>query len=194
MADLTMFLNPSQSSPIDSSDFRWPFVYQKLRSIAAYLMHSERNDHTLSIEGLVHETYLRLFSGSMQIQNKEHFFRLFTRAMKRTLIDYARNRNALKRQGDKFQRSINEAFDVPAPTATQPEEELRDAVDRLAQIDERLGRVIELRFFQQLSIEEMARQLDVSTRTVDRDLKRAKLLLFHTLAAELSPHNNVASA
>ena len=150
-------------------------------------MHTERSDHTLSVDGLVHETYLRLFSGPMDIENREHFFRLYTRAMKRTLIDYARNRNAQKRQGQKQAQSLNEALHVPSVPTRQPEEELNSAVEKLAQINPRLSQVVHLRFYQQMAIEEIAHELNVSTRTVDRDLKRAKMLLFHALMNEYAP-------
>ena len=187
LVDLTLFLRQAQTVSDDRDDVRWPFIYQKLRSIAARLMRTERQDHTLSINGLVHETYLRLFSGSVNVQNREHFFRLFTRAMKRTLIDYARNRNAQKRQGYRFHRSIDDIRHLPDPTGPVPYSDLEEALEQITRIDPRLGRVVQMKFFEQMTIEEMAERLDVSTRTVDRNLKRARLLLYHLLKTELSP-------
>ena len=194
ITQLTVFIREAQQGHVPATDMRWPFVYQKLRSIATRLMHAERPDHTLSVDGLVHETYLRLFPGQVDVENREHFFRLFTRAMKRTLIDYARNRNALKRQGRKVCQSLNEALHVPEASPQHHEEDLKSAIDRLAQIDPRLAQVIELRFFQQMPIEEMATELQVSTRTIDRNLKRAKMLLFHALMAEYAPQKPKHSA
>ena len=176
-----LFLGDISPSVFDASDHSWSSVYQRLRSIAAGLMHRERTDHLLSVDGLVHETYLRLFSGPMRVHSKEHFFRLFTRGMKRTLIDYARSRNSQKRQGSKFHQSISEALQVPDVSGSQPEEELKFAIERLSKTDIRLSRVIELRFFEQKSIREIASLFQVSTRTIDRDLKRAKKRLLKEL-------------
>lgn len=185
-SNLTLFLKKARHGDASTNDSRWPLVYRRLRMIATRLMLSERNDHTLSVNGLIHETYLRLFSTSASWQNREHFYRIFSRTMKRTLIDYARTRNAAKREGRKNRLSIGEAVQV-SDAPEEPAMELKMAVEKLAAFDQRLAHIIKLRFYQQLSIQEIAKQLSISTRTVDRDLKRAKLLLFRSLVVEYIP-------
>ncbi|MEM8485740.1 MAG: ECF-type sigma factor [Bacteroidota bacterium] len=184
--NLTLFLKKAQDGAATPNDSRWPLIYRKLHMIADRMMLSERNDHTLSVNGLIHETYLRLFSSSASWQNREHFYRSFSRTMKRTLIDYARNRNSLKREGRKNKLPIGDAVQVASEPET-PAMELKLAVEQLAAFDARLAQVIEMRFFKQMSIQEIAKHMDVSTRTIDRDLNRAKLLLFRSLIAEHIP-------
>ena len=184
--NLTVFLREAQQGVATTNDKRWPLIYRKLRVIANRLMLSERNDHTLSVNGLIHETYLRLFSATGSWQNREHFYRIFSRTMKRTLIDYARNRNSLKREGRKNRLPINDALPV-ASSSHEPAYELKQAVEQLAAFDQRLAQVIELRYYHQMSIQEISKHLGISTRTVDRDLNRAKLLLFRSLIVEHVP-------
>ncbi len=184
--NLTVFLRKAHEGSAPANDSRWPLIYGKLRGIANRLMLTERNDHTLSVNELIHETYLRLFSTSASWKNREHFYRMFSRTMKRTLIDYARNRNSLKREGRKNKLPIGEAVQVASPD-NEPAMELKQAVEQLAVIDPRLAQVIELRFYKQHSIQEIAALLSVSTRTVDRDLTRAKFLLFRSLIVEHVP-------
>ncbi|MFK7847058.1 MAG: ECF-type sigma factor [Rhodothermales bacterium] len=184
--NLTLFLQKAQNGFALSNDYRWPLIYQKLRVIADHLMISERKDHTLSVNGLIHETYLRLFSSTASWKNREHFYRIFSRTMKRTLIDYARNRNSLKREGRKNRCTIDDAVQV-ASTTEEPALELKQAVEQLAAFNPRLAQVIELRFYKQMSIQEISKELSLSTRTVDRDLNRAKLLLFRSLIVDHLP-------
>lgn len=185
-SDLTHFLRKARHGNVQTNDRRWPLVYDRLRLIANRLMLAERNDHTLSVNGLIHETYLRLFSTSASWQNREHFYRVFSRTMKRTLIDYARNRNAIKREGRKNRIAIGDTVQISsAPEA--PALEMRMAVDKLAAYDQRLAQIVRYRYFNQMSIQEIARALSVSTRTIDRDLHRAKLLLFRSLITEYIP-------
>ncbi len=191
--NLTLFLKKAQDGAATPNDSRWPLIYRKLHMLADRMMLSERNDHTLSVNGLIHETYLRLFSSSASWQNREHFYRSFSRTMKRTLIDYARNRNSLKREGRKNKLPIGDAIQVASEPET-PAMELKLAVEQLAAFDARLAQVIEMRFFKQMSIQEIAKHMAVSTRTIDRDLNRAKLLLFRSLIAEHIPSLPVETA
>jgi RNA polymerase sigma factor (TIGR02999 family) len=154
-------------------------------------MLAERKDHTLSVNGLVHEAYLRLFPGNSDYhgadyKNRDHFYRLFSRAMKRTLIDHARNRNAFKRKSRKYRQPIQVALQV-AGTSDEPATEMKQAIECLALVDQRLAQVIEMRYYSQLTVQEIADRFEVSTRTIDRDLKRARLLLFRALANEHLP-------
>lgn len=184
--NLTLFLQKAQNGFALPNDYRWPLIYKKLRIIADRLMISERTDHTLSVNGLIHETYLRLFSSTASWKNREHFYRIFSRTMKRTLIDYARNRNSLKREGRKNRCTIDDAVQVASATE-EPAFELKQAVEQLAAFNPRLAQIIELRFYKQMSIQEISKELSLSTRTVDRDLNRAKLLLFRSLIVDHLP-------
>lgn len=153
-------------------------------------MHTQRPDHTLSVNGLIHETYLRLFSTTASWKDRAHFYRAFSRSMRHTLIDYARQQRATKRSGKKIRLSLGETIQI-SNTPGEPIWELQHAVEQLNKLNPRLAEMIELRFYKQMSIKEIAAHFEVSTRTVDRDLKRAKLLLFRTLIVDHLPSNTL---
>jgi len=146
-----------------------PLVYDKLRRMAHRYMGGERPGHTLQTTALVNEAYLRLIDSSrVQWQNRAHFFALSAQLMRRVLVDFARSRNYQKRGGDAVQVSLNEA----AAGSTERGADLvalDDALTALAETDKRASRVVELRFFGGLSIEETAEALKVSPETVKRD-------------------------
>src|SRR5262249_7966791 len=145
----------------------------------------ERSNHTLQPTALVHEAYLRLI-GQKEIewQNRAHFFGVSARLMREILIDYARSKNRLKRGGEfKTQIALDEAvsftnqkqFDVVA---------VDDALTKLEQLDQRQARIVEMKFFGGLTVEEISEVLDTSPTTVKREWSSAKLLLYKMLNAE----------
>ncbi|MEZ5976326.1 MAG: sigma-70 family RNA polymerase sigma factor [Planctomycetota bacterium] len=155
-----------------------PFVYAELRRVAGSCMRSERHEHTLQPTALVHEAYLRLL-GSEETphwQDRQHFIRVAARAMRNVLVDHARRRNAAKRGGaespvplDQVVASFEEqSLDVLA---------LHDCLEQLAEADSELAKLVELRFFGGLTIEETARVLDRSPATVERRWKAARMWL-----------------
>ena len=153
-----------------------PLVYKELRRLAQWHMGRERRNHTLQATALVNEAYLRLVHiDQVNWQDRAHFFAMAARQMRRILIDSARKRGNLKRGGGCEKVSLAEGLVVP----DRPDEliALDEALDALAKIDERRGRVVEMKFFGGLSVEEIAEVLGVSPDTVKRDWKLAKAWL-----------------
>jgi RNA polymerase sigma factor (TIGR02999 family) len=158
-------------------------VYGELRRLARRQLRNERPEHTLQTADLVHETYLRLVDSSrVQWQNRAHFFAVAAQCMRRVLVDAARARQSLKRGGDQTRVALEDGLGLVA-TAQVDLIELDHALRTLATIDERRSRVVELRFFGGLSVEETAEVLGVSPETVTRDWKVARAWLF----AQLNP-------
>jgi RNA polymerase sigma factor (TIGR02999 family) len=159
-----------------------PLVYQELRRLAKGYMGRERPGHTLQTTALVNEAYLRLIDSSrVRWQNRAHFFAVSAQLMRRILVDFARSRNYQKRGGEALRVSLVEAFEV----AEKQEADLvalDDALTALAKIDLRKSRVIELRFFGGLSVEETAEVLMVSPDTVMRDWRLAKIWLLREIS------------
>ena len=158
-----------------------PLVYAELRKLARGFMRHQRPDHTLQTTALVNEAYLRLVNlKQMQWQNRAHFFAMGARLMRRILVDFARSRGYQKRGGAAKQVSFTEALEVAEGQATDVVA-LNDALEALADVDERKSRVVELRFFGGLSLEETAEVLSVSRETVKRDWQFAKMWLLRHL-------------
>ena len=162
-----------------------PLVHGELRRLAKrYIRHErgrERHGVTLQTTALVNEAYLRLIDArNVQWESRAHFFAISARLMRRILVDYARLRNCEKRGGAARRVSLEEATVFSAERAPDLVA-LDDALDALAKIDERKSRVVELRFFGGLSVEEAARVLEVSSETVLRDWRFAKSWLLHEL-------------
>ena len=143
-------------------------VHEELRRLARRQMARERPGHTLQPTALVNEAYLRLVNlKQMQWQNRAHFFAMAARLMRRILVDFARSRGYQKRGGSAKQVSFTQALEVAEGQATDVVA-LNDALEALADVDERKSRVVELRFFGGLSVEETAEVLGVSRETVKR--------------------------
>jgi RNA polymerase sigma factor (TIGR02999 family) len=158
-----------------------PLVYAELRRLAHRQMRRERPGHTLQTTALVNETYLRLVdSKRVRWQNRAHFFAVCAQLMRRILVDHARARRSLKRGGDAVHVTLEDA-PVGSPPPDADLLALDEALTRLAGIDMRKSRVVELRHFGGLSVEETAEALEVSTDTVMRDWKMAKLWLLREL-------------
>jgi RNA polymerase sigma factor (TIGR02999 family) len=160
-----------------------PIIYTELRRLARYYMSRERAGHILQTTALVNEAYLRLVDcDRMQWQDRAHFFAVSAQFMRRILVDYAR-RNNKKRGAGHPHISIEEANSV----SLRPSQDLvalDDALDSLSQFDPRKAKVIELRFFGGLSVEETAEVLKVSSITVMRDWNTARTWLYRELKRE----------
>lgn len=142
-------------------------VYSELRQMAAAGMRRERGAHTLQPTALVNEVYLRLTPGA-RFENRRHFFGAAAQAMRRILVDHARQKSAEKR-GAGLERITLSDLDVSAPEENLDVLAVNEALDRLAEADPRLAELVSLRFFAGMSIEDTARALDVSPATVKRD-------------------------
>jgi RNA polymerase sigma-70 factor, ECF subfamily len=154
-----------------------PLVYGELRRLASGCLGRERADHTLSPTALVHEAFLRLAEGTQpDWQDRAHFFAVAGRLMRQILVDYARRRRADKR-GASFKRtSFDEAFTFSDEKSAELLA-LDEALDHLAQNDERQSRIVEMKFFAGLSVDEIAEVLKVSPRTVKREWTMARAWL-----------------
>ena len=161
-----------------------PLVYQELRRLAKLYLKRERPGHSLQTTAIVHEAYLRLIDSSrVRWQNRAHFFAVSAQLMRRILVDFARSRRYLKRRGEAQHVSLGEALDI-AEARGSALIALDDALLALARIDERKSRVVELRYFGGLSVEETAETLKVSTETVKRDWRLARTWLRRELAGK----------
>lgn len=159
-----------------------PLVYKELRQLAKRALKHERAGHTLQTSDLVHEAYLKLFNErEMSWQNRAHFFAVAAQMMRMILVDYARKRNYAKRGGGALRVSFDEALAVSDERAADLIA-LDDALKSLAELDERKGRIAELRYFGGLSIEETAEALGVAPVTVMRDWRLTKAWLYRELS------------
>jgi RNA polymerase sigma-70 factor (ECF subfamily) len=161
-----------------------PIVHDELRRIARRCMAGQRVGHSLQATALVNEAYLRLLDvQQVNWQNRAHFLAMSARLMRRILVDFARSKGYQKRGGG----AVKVTFDEGLPVAAEPALDLvalDDALKALAKMDERKSRVIELRFFGGLSVEETANVLAVSPETVMRDWKMAKAWLMRELRGQ----------
>lgn len=167
-----------------------PLVYGELRRQAARHLRAQRSGHTLQTTALVHEVYLRLVrqgGESVAWQNRGHFFGVAARAMRSILVDYARARRTAKRGGAAQVVSLGQggAGDSAAPASESDVDviDLDEALIKLARLDDRQARVVELRYFGGLSIEDTASTLGVSESTVEREWRTARLWLRRELRA-----------
>ena len=161
-----------------------PLVYEELRRLAHHYMRRERPGHTLQTTALVNEVYLRLVDHKgMRWQNRAHFYAVAAQAMRRILIDHARSRNYLKRGGDVKMIQLEEAATVVQKQAADLIA-LDDALSELAAIDPRKSKIVEMRYFGGMSVEETAEALDVSPVTVMRDWSTAKAWLLRALSPD----------
>ncbi len=161
-----------------------PLVYANLRALAAKMMRRERADHTLQPTALVHEAYLKLIDQTrVTWKNRAHFFAVAAQAMRRILIDHARKRAEVKRGG----RQSRLAFDEQLVAEYQRSVDLvalSEALDRLAMRDPLLVRIVELRFFAGLTVAEAAEVLGMSSSTVEREWRCARVWLRAVLSNE----------
>jgi RNA polymerase sigma factor (TIGR02999 family) len=158
-----------------------PMVYDELRRLAHHYMRGEREGHTLQTTGLVNEVYLRLTGlETLKWRDRAHFFAMAATLMRRVLVDYARQRGREKRGGGVSITSLDD--NAAAPATAVDVVALDEVLERLAAIDPQQSRVVELRFFAGMSVEETAIALDISPATVKRDWATAKLWLYNELA------------
>jgi RNA polymerase sigma factor (TIGR02999 family) len=157
-----------------------PLVYDQLQRIANRQLRGVQG-RTLTPTVLVHEAYLKLFKNvALDVNDRRHFFLLAAKAMRQVAVDHARQRIAPKRGGELQRVSYSDALRVAAP-ADADSIGVDEALDELAAANQRLARVVELRFFGGFSVEEAAELLDVSPRTIKRDWRAARAFLYHRL-------------
>ncbi|MET0752309.1 MAG: ECF-type sigma factor [Pyrinomonadaceae bacterium] len=158
-----------------------PLVEAELHRIASHYMRRESNNHTLQTTALVNEAYMKLIDQrKVKWQNRAHFFALASKIMRRVLLDYAKTQKRAKRGGGAFHINISEAA-VIMPSMSKEIIDLDEALTKLAEFDETKSRIIEMRHYGGLSVEEVAEVLQIAPITVMRHDKLAKAWLRHTL-------------
>ncbi len=176
-SEVTAILNKINDGSTSAPDELLPLVYSELRKLAATYMANERSDHTLEPTALVHDAYIRLVDWeNVSWQNRAHFFSVAAKVMRNILVNHAVARKAQKRD---FGRRIEIDKDISSPAGRDLDLfELDEALNCLADIDPQQARIVELRFFGGLSIDETAHVLGISPSTVKRDWALAKTWLY----------------
>jgi len=178
---VTELLGRWRAGDREALDSLMPLVYQELRRIAQHYLSNERPDHTLQSTALVHEAYVRLTQQDLpQWQNRAHFFAVAAQLMRQILVDYARSHRASKRGGNVYKLALDEAEEQPQAFDVDIVA-LDDALKSLAEMDGQQSRVVELKFFGGLSIEDTAEVLGISASTVKRDWITARAWLYREL-------------
>jgi len=181
--DVTQLIQKWRSGEGEALDRLVPLVYEELKAMADARLRGERAGHTLQATALVHEAYARLVAVDIDFNDRAHFFAVIAQTMRRILVDYARARARVKRGGNQIPLTLDEQIAV---VEDRPEEllALDEALDRLAEVDSRKAKVVELHYFGGLKYAEIAAALEVSDVTVFRDLRLAKAWLADALGPE----------
>jgi RNA polymerase sigma-70 factor, ECF subfamily len=187
-AEVTLLLTELTKGNQEARSKIIPLVYEELRRMAGRYMRRERADHTLQSTALVHEAYLKLVEQSVDWQSRAHFFAIAAQVMRRILVDHARGHLRAKRGGGQPVIALDEAL-VFSPERSFELVEVDAALQRLAESDLRQAKIVELRFFGGLTVEETAEILGISPKTVKRDWSVAKAWLHGELKKS---HGNVA--
>jgi RNA polymerase sigma factor (TIGR02999 family) len=183
-AGVTELLQAWGNGDDDALEQLTPLVESELRRLARAYMRRERRDHTLQATALVNEAFLRLTDARrVRWQDRAHFLVISARLMRRVLVDHARSRGSGKRGGGAERVTLDEGV-AASPEPAVDVLALDRALEALAAVDVRKSRVIELRFFGGMSVEETADALHVSPDTIKRDWRLAKLWLLHELDGE----------
>jgi RNA polymerase sigma factor (TIGR02999 family) len=179
---VTKLLQGWRAGDRDALDALLPLVYEELRRLAHHHLKNERPDHTLRSTALVHEAYFRLVGQEFpQWQSRAHFFAIAAQLMRQILVDYARHHRASKRGSGVCMLALDDAVELPQRKDLDVVA-LDDALNTLAEIDPRQSRVVELRFFAGLSLEETSEVMGIATATVQRDWTAARAWLHREIS------------
>ncbi len=178
---VTQLLKEIQSGDKTALDQMLPLVYGELKKLASYQLRRERSNHTLQPTALVHEAYLRLINQrEVDWRDRAHFFGLASQMMRRILVNHALANKAEKRGGSEVKLSLDEVINF----SSQPGVELAhldDALNRLEKLDPQQSRIVEMRFFGGLTVEEVAEVMSISSTTVKREWRVAKAWLYEQI-------------
>ncbi|HEY0745216.1 MAG TPA: ECF-type sigma factor [Steroidobacteraceae bacterium] len=174
-ANFTQLLTEWRSGHPQALDRLTPLIYDELRRLARGYMRAERGSHTLQATAVVHEAFLRLIQANVDLQDRGHFFALASRLMRRVLVDHAKSRSRLKRNGGIRDLSAEDAG--LAPYIGVDVVALDEALESLLQLEPRLAQVIELHYFGGMTYDEIAAAVGASAATVHRDIRLAKAWL-----------------
>src|ERR1700684_1776148 len=181
--EVTRLLKAMRAGDSSAADKLLPLVYAELHRIAEAYMRRERPDHTLQPTALINEAYLRLVGEDIDWNSREHFIGLAAHVMRRVLVDYARTRNAEQRGGGLKRVEMQDDLAISAEQLDQVEE-LDEALKKLEKENPRQARVVELRYFGGLSVEQIGAMLQIAPRSVKRDWALARIWLFRELRPE----------
>jgi RNA polymerase sigma factor (TIGR02999 family) len=183
---ITQLLDAWRTGDRTALDRLMPLVYDELKRLAGHHLRREQPGHTLQSTALVNEAYLRLVRGpAVQWENRAHFYGIAARLIRQILVDHARRNGRAKRGGGTgLTLSLDEAISTPDGGRQVDLVRLEDALEALTRLDEQQSRIVELRFFTGLNIEETAEVLGISPRTVKRDWTVARAWLFRELSRE----------
>jgi RNA polymerase sigma-70 factor (ECF subfamily) len=180
-ADVTSLLNKLAAGDQEAAAQLVPLVYEELRRLAARRLRQERPDHTLQATALVHEAYVKLAAQrDAKWQNRAQFFGVASQVMRRILVDYARGQQRIRRGGKQQKVSLDDVMLV-SPERTEEVLDVHESLSRLEKLDARQARIVELRYFGGLTVEEIAEVVGISTKTVMRELNVAKAWLYGDL-------------
>jgi RNA polymerase sigma-70 factor (ECF subfamily) len=180
-ADVTSLLNKLAEGDQEAAAKLVPLIYDELRRIAAFRLRHEHPHHTLQTTALVHEAYMKLAAQrKAKWQNRAQFFGVASQVMRRILVDYARRRQRIRRGGKQQRVSLDDVLLV-SPDRTAELLAVDESLSKLQELDPRQGRIVELRYFGGLTIEEIAEVVGVTTKTVTRELNVAKAWLYGEL-------------
>jgi RNA polymerase sigma factor (TIGR02999 family) len=183
-AQVTLLLLDARNGNGEALDLLIPIVYDELRRLAAHYLRDERAAATLQPTALVHEAYMRLVAQDMpEWQCRSHFYGVAAHLMRQILVDHARRHRSQKRGGGMSPAPLDEVIAF-APGKSDDVVALDEALNKLAAVDERKCRVIELRFFAGLSVDETARALNVSVGTIGREQRLAEAWLHRSLSQQ----------
>jgi len=180
-ADVTSLLNKLAAGDQEAAAQLVPLVYAELRRLAARRLRQERPDHTLQATALVHEAYIRLAAQrEARWQSRAQFFGVASQVMRRVLVDYARGQQRIRRGGKQQKVSLDDVLLV-SPDRSEEVLNVHESLSRLEKLDARQARIVELRYFGGLTLEEIGEVVGISTKTVMRELKVAKAWLYGDL-------------
>lgn len=184
--DVTRMLGELRAGKHDVAEQLVPLIYDELRRIAGAQMRRERAGHTLQATAVVHEAYMRLAGEQVDWQNRAHFFAIAARTMRRVLMDYARQHRAGKRGGDNSKKVEIDAELLVAQDRLDDVVAIDEILGRLARMDPEQARIVELRFFAGLNVDETAEVMGISSSTVKREWSMAKAWLDRELSSRKS--------
>ena len=180
-SEITQILHEWNGGDAEAKERLLRFVYDELKRQARFLMSRERVDHTLQPTALVHEAFLKMGDANgIAWENRAHFFCVTSRLMRQILVDHARGHASDKRGNSPIHFSTDD-IDIPVENRADSILAINEVLDRLAAIDERQARIVEMRFFGGMTNAEIAETLDIAERTVAREWQSARLWLFREL-------------
>src|SRR5580704_2278026 len=184
-ANFTQLLTEWRTGQPQALERLTPLVYDELRRLARNYMRAERGSHTLQATAVVHEAFLRLVQANVDLQDRQHFFALASRLMRRVLVDHAKSRSRMKRDGGVRDHTGINLSEISLPIDVDVVA-LDEALEGLLQLEPRLAQVIELHYFGGMTYDEIATAVGASAATVHRDIRLAKAWLLNEIGAHRS--------